>query len=108
MRRSGTVSQAPATATAASTTAADGSSRRARREKKSPSRIRPVLMASRTRRPVIRYPEMTKKTSTPMNPPARPGISAWKARTARTATARSPSMSGRNADRCGLGPDSPP
>ena len=45
--------------------------------------------------PEIRYPEIAKKTSTPTNPPGtRPG-KAWKPMTRRTATARSPSMSGR-------------
>jgi len=45
----------------------------------------------------MRNPETTKKTSTPMNPPPTPGTPAWNATTASTATARRPSMSGRNA-----------
>src|SRR5690606_30473399 len=45
--------------------------------------------------PVIRYPERTKKTSTPMNPPASHGTPAWAAITSRIATARRPSRSGR-------------
>ncbi|WP_245548319.1 hypothetical protein [Nocardia pneumoniae] len=42
---------------------------------------------------------MTKKTSTPTNPPRMPGVFAWKNTTASTATARNPSMSGRNPSR---------
>src|SRR4051812_40884357 len=49
--------------------------------------------------PVMRKPEMTKKTSTPTKPPDIPGTAAWNRTTARTATARSPSMSGRNPRR---------
>jgi len=56
----------------------------------------PVAVASRHSSPVIRNPEMTKKTSTPTKPPSRPGIPAWNSTTASTATARRPSMSGRN------------
>jgi len=42
---------------------------------------------------VIRYPEITKNTSTPTYPPApEPAV---KSTTARTARARSPSISGR-------------
>ena len=40
-----------------------------------------------------RNPEMTKKTSTPTNPPENPGTPAWKKITANTAIALSPSMS---------------
>src|SRR5689334_15019894 len=47
----------------------------------------------------MRNPEMTKKTSTPTKPPGTPGTAAWNSTTARTATARSPSMSGRNPGR---------
>ena len=54
------------TAVMASTTRAAGSSRRARRAQKSASRTRPLRCTSRSRLPVIRKPEMTKKTSTPM------------------------------------------
>lgn len=45
----------------------------------------------------IRKPEMTKKTSTPTNPPLKTGTfgKAWKTNTAKTASARKPSMSGR-------------
>ena len=43
----------------------------------------------------MRNPEMTKKTSTPMNPPANPVIPACYATTTSTATARSPSISRR-------------
>ena len=51
--------------------------------------------ASRTSSPVMRKPETTKKTSTPTKPPAG-APSRWSPRTSRTATARSPSTSGRN------------
>jgi hypothetical protein len=48
---------------------------------------------------VIRKPEMTKKRSTPVKPPAKPGTSKWNSVTATTATARSPLISCRKADR---------
>src|SRR5262245_8854272 len=41
---------------------------------------------------------MTKKTSTPMNPPCEAGMPTWKATTSKMATARSPSTSGRKLD----------
>src|ERR1700687_1991287 len=44
----------------------------------------------------MRKAEMTKKTSTPTNPPPTPGTPTWNRTTASTATARRPSMSGRN------------
>ncbi len=44
---------------------------------------------------VIKYPEMTKKISTPMKPPSQPIQPAWKKTTGSTATARRPSISGR-------------
>jgi hypothetical protein len=59
------------------------------------SRTVPVVSTSRESSPVMRKPEMTKKTSTPTNPPATPGTPAWNRTTASTATARRPSMSGR-------------
>src|SRR3954454_24675164 len=43
---------------------------------------------------VITNPEITKKTSTPTNPPEKPS-SAWDRTTSRTATARSPWISAR-------------
>jgi hypothetical protein len=43
----------------------------------------------------MRYPEITKNTSTPTNPPGKSPGKAWNMTTARTATARRPSMSGR-------------
>src|SRR4051812_4900 len=45
--------------------------------------------------PVIRKPEITKKTSTPTNPPGAATGKAWKFTTSNTATARRPSTSGR-------------
>ncbi len=50
---------------------------------------------SRTSRPVMRNPEMTKKTSTPMKPPVAAGTPAWNSKTAPMAMARRPSISGR-------------
>src|SRR5690606_3332846 len=45
--------------------------------------------------PVIRKPEITKKTSTPTKPPASNAGSIWKKTTAKTAKARKPSISAR-------------
>src|ERR1035441_5275870 len=42
----------------------------------------------------IRYPEMTKKISTPTKPPGTHNMPAWYATTAVIATARNPSISG--------------
>jgi hypothetical protein len=46
---------------------------------------------------VIKNPEITKNTSTPAKPPVRPGHAAWYKTTANTATPRTPSTSGLNA-----------
>src|SRR5690349_16458367 len=51
---------------------------------------------------VIRKPEMTKKTSTPVKPPGRRLGKAWNASTEHTATARRPSMSARYGMSCAL------
>jgi hypothetical protein len=51
-----------------------GISRRMRR--KSAIRIRPVLAYYEARIRVMRYPQRTKKMSTPMNPPGSPGRAA--------------------------------
>ena len=51
-------------------------------------------------------PEITKKTSTPTNPPLRPGTPAWKRTTRSTAIDRRPSTSGRNLRSAGGLPDS--
>jgi hypothetical protein len=45
---------------------------------------------------VIRYPETTKKTSTPMNPPPDPFHFRWNSRISATLSARRPLMSFRN------------
>ena len=58
----------------------------------------PVPLASRHSSPVIKKPEITKNTSTPTKPPPIPGSWAWNSTTANTATARRPSMSGRNRE----------
>src|SRR6478752_1886609 len=59
----------------------------------------PVRAISSTRRPVMRKPESTKKTSTPTKPPLTTPTPAWNATTSSTATARRPSMSARNRSR---------
>ena len=57
-----------------STTIEAGSSLRARFAQNAGSAMRPVRDNSRASCPVIRYPEITKKISTPMYPPlSRPG-----------------------------------
>ena len=43
----------------------------------------------------MRYPEITKKISTPINPPEIHSGKAWNATTEITAIARRPSISGR-------------
>jgi hypothetical protein len=44
--------------------------------------------------PVIKYPEITKKISTPMYPPEKKGTLIWLKMTSKTASARSPSKNG--------------
>src|SRR5664280_1430735 len=58
--------------------------------------------------PVITKPDRTKNTSTPTNPPVSRGTPAWYRTTSNTATARSPSTSGRNFRSPGADPDSSP
>lgn len=43
--------------------------------------------------PVIKYPEITKKTSTPTKPPLNMELLRWYAKTRKTATALNPSIS---------------
>lgn len=74
---------------------AAGRIRRALRAQKPTSRIVPVSWSSWASRLMIRKPEMTKKTSTPINPPGASGKPAWKRMTKMTAIARRPSTSGR-------------
>lgn len=45
--------------------------------------------------PVIKYPDITKKTSTPTKPPLNTDIFRWYAKTSSTAMALSPSISAR-------------
>ena len=45
--------------------------------------------------PVIKYPEITKNTSTPTKPPGNHRESMWNKITANTATARKPSTNGQ-------------
>ena len=85
------------TTVATRTTVAAGRMRRARRAQKPVSESVPPRWSSEKSKPEIRKPEMTKKTSTPTNPPGRYGTPAWAATTVRTATARSPWTSPRNA-----------
>ena len=59
------------------TRAAAGTSRRARRPQKSSSDTDPVFWYPRHRWPVIRYPEITKNTSTPAKPPGSAAGYRW-------------------------------
>ena len=61
---------------ATSTSTAAGSRRRMRRPTNRTHEIDPVRSSSATSSPVIRKPEITKKTSTPTKPP-RTGRPAW-------------------------------
>ena len=54
----------------------------------------PVRSRSATSNNVMRYPEMTKNTSTPRKPPPSQRLSAWYTMTAMTASARRPSRPG--------------
>ena len=56
--------------------------------------IEAFLISSRAMMPVIRKPEITKNTSTPIKPPGIASGKAWKCSTNITAMARTPSMSG--------------
>ena len=78
-------------------------SRLTRPAKKRVSEMPPVRSSSRTSSWVMRKPEITKNTSTPVNPPAATPTPAWASRTAQIATARRPSTSGRNAGGAELG-----
>jgi hypothetical protein len=51
--------------------------------------MRPDAACSRSSMPVITYPDTTKKTSGPVNPPCN-GMPAWYIATISTAMARSP------------------
>ena len=62
---------------------------------RSSSRLKRPRSSSRVMMPVIRKPEITKNTSTPMKPPGMAFGKAWKCRTSITAMARRPSTSGR-------------
>lgn len=46
--------------------------------------------------PEIKYPEMTKKISTPKKPPGKMPGNAWNSKTGKTAMARMPVMSDRH------------
>ncbi|CAN5887271.1 hypothetical protein BH11GEM1_BH11GEM1_33180 [soil metagenome] len=50
----------------------------------------------------MKKPEMTKKTSTPTNPPADQDTPAWKSTTRKIMTPRRPSMSERKRGRMGV------
>jgi hypothetical protein len=76
-----------------------GISRRMRRAQKRARFTPPVARPSARRFLVMRYPEITKNTSTPTKPPEKPGMCAWYATTRTIAIARIPSMSGRKAPR---------
>ena len=72
-----------------------GASRFTRRAKKPPKYADAVALGLRRSDAATTYPEMTKKTSTPTMPPGIHVLSRCQTTTAPTATARSPSMSGR-------------
>ena len=69
-----------------------GTSLRIRRIQKSLRSMDPVLSNSVSRIRVIRKPDITKNTVTPISPPLAKGKWRWYARTARTAIALSPSI----------------
>ena len=71
--------------------------------------MRPWSMCSTRRSRVIKNPDSTKKTSTPMKPPSKRVSPAWNATTRYTATARSPSSASiLRSVRAGPGAVSPP
>jgi hypothetical protein len=57
--------------------------------------MRPVSARSRRDRLAMRNPDSVKNVETPRTPPLARWNPAWKAMTASTATARSPSSAGR-------------
>jgi hypothetical protein len=67
----------PASSVQTSTRPEAGSRRRARRAQKFDSDTVPVVRSSRSNSDVMRKPDRTKNTSTPMNPPAAHANSAW-------------------------------
>jgi hypothetical protein len=71
-----------------------GASRLTRRTKNERYAQLPEATSRRTK-PVIRYPLITKKTSTPTNPPGSQVALRWKTMTDTTAIALRPSISGR-------------
>ncbi len=81
-------------AMAMSTTNRAGRSRRARRAQNAANLIPDDRPHSVRSSEVIRYPERTKKVSTPRNPPGICPVPKWNAMTDRTATARNPSRAG--------------
>ena len=83
------------------TAAKAGTSRRMRRAQKSSRCARPPEVCF-SRMPVIKKPEITKKTSTPTKPPPTNSAPTWKATTANTATPRRPSMSSRKPRRAAV------
>ena len=66
-----------AASTAAMTSSAAGRMRRTRAAQNDRSERVPVAAASRSMWPVIRNPEITKKTSTPTKPPGSQRGSKW-------------------------------
>ena len=75
-RRSPGTTNHETTDVATRTSTAAGSSRRIRRPTNRIHETVPLVCSSATSSPVMRKPEMTKKTSTPTNPP-RSGRPAW-------------------------------
>ena len=80
--------------TASAISSRAGSSRRARRVQKPRRSSRPVRPSSSSRREVIKNPLRTKKTSTPMKPPATPGMPPWPTTTSATAMPLMPLRAG--------------
>lgn len=91
----GSSMNSPATTVAIVTRMDIGNIRRARRAQKLRKSIELRSPASSMSSWVIRNPEMTKNTSTPMYPPENQGTPAWFSTTSPTASARIPSISVR-------------
>jgi hypothetical protein len=83
-----------AASVATTVTSRAGKIRRIRRAQNPRNENVPVCSSPR-RMPVIRNPEITKKTSTPTKPPGIQRKPRWNSTTATTATARRPSISAR-------------
>ena len=90
---SGSSIKIPAITVATVTKMDIGKIRRARRAQNCIRLTPPSAFASLSNSDVMRKPEITKKTSTPIYPPCSHGTPAWFSTTNPTATARNPSIS---------------